>query len=92
METRFIASLQGLTNLYINDAVPVAAHHDALVFGLALIDTLDDEGDVVDFLAIDGFVVVVFPRARKREARIVHLARVFRDVVTQDVVVPSPQG
>ena len=62
-ETRFIASLQGLTNLYIHDAVPIATHHDALVLGLALIDTLDDEGDMVDLLSFDRLVFVVFPGA-----------------------------
>ena len=63
METRFIASLQGLTNLYVNDAIPVATHNDALVLGLALVDTLDDEGDMVDLLSFNGFVFVVFPCA-----------------------------
>ena len=63
MEMRFIASLQGLTNLYVNNAVPIATHHDALVLGFALIDTLDDEGDMVDFLPFDGLVFVVFPSA-----------------------------
>ena len=63
METRFIASLQGLTNLYVNNAIPVATHYDALVFGLALVDALDDEGDVVDLFPFDGLVFVVFPCA-----------------------------
>lgn len=47
---------------------------------------MDDESDVVDLLAYDGLVFVVFPGAREREARVVHLAGVFREVVAQDVV------
>ena len=58
-----VSTRQALTNLYVNNPVPITPHYHALVFGLAFVDALDDERDVVDFLAIDGLVVVVFPRA-----------------------------
>ena len=86
METRLIASLQGLTNFHIHDAIPITTHYNTLVFGLAFIDTLDDESDMVDLLSFDGLVFVIFPSTRKRETRVVHLARVFREVIAQDVV------
>lgn len=49
--------------LHRNDAVPVAAHHHTLVFGLAFINALHDEGKAVDFLAFNGLVLAVIPSA-----------------------------
>ena len=70
-----------LTDFHIHNPVPIATYHDALVFGLAFIDALDDKSKMIDFRAFDGLVVVVFPSARKRETRVVHLAGIVRDVV-----------
>ena len=75
-----------LAHFHIHNAFPVAAHYNALVFGLSFVNALDDEGEMVDFLAFDGLVFVVLPSSRKREARVVHLAGVFREVVTQYVI------
>ena len=75
-----------LANLHVHNPIPVAAQHYAFVLGLALVDALDDESNMVNFLSFDGFVFFVLPSARERETRVVHLARIFRDVVTKDVV------
>lgn len=58
------------TSFHVDDAIPVATHHHAFVFGLAFIDALHDKGEVVDFLAFDGLVLVVLPSSGERETRI----------------------
>ena len=80
------ASPSELAHFHIHNAFSVAAHHNALVFGLAFVNALDNEGEVVDFLSLDGFVFIVFPGSGKRETRVVHFAGVFREVITQNIV------